>query len=119
MPGPTSMSSVEVAASPECAALASMTSRHHLYVCIDVTCSLRALLPHQPLLNQWKDKQAGQMITWPSSETSPKLVTFVRDPAAVWRLSFRARGGRPPQVGEQHSNRRRCELTAQARPWGF
>jgi hypothetical protein len=40
MPGCTSMPSVEVAASPECATLISATSRHYLYGCIDLKCSV-------------------------------------------------------------------------------
>lgn len=38
-PGSTSMPSLEAAASPECAAMISVTSRHPLYACIGVTCS--------------------------------------------------------------------------------
>jgi len=37
------MPSVEVAASPQCATLISVTSRHHLYVCIGMTCSVTRL----------------------------------------------------------------------------
>ena len=43
MLGYTSMPSVDVAASPECAMLISVTSRHHLYVCIGMTCSVTRL----------------------------------------------------------------------------
>jgi hypothetical protein len=41
MPGCTSVPSVDVAASPECNVLITVTSLHYLYVCIE--CSVRSL----------------------------------------------------------------------------
>src|SRR5208337_1539466 len=71
MPGCTSMPSVEVAASPECAALITATRRHHLYVCIVMACSLRPA--HSGYVScrsnaKCQDERVGEIITRPSPE---------------------------------------------------
>ena len=61
MPGCTSMPSVDVAASPECAMLISVTSRHHLYVCIE-----HDVFGHSTSTRQ--SKRSSEMTTRPSPE---------------------------------------------------
>src|SRR5208337_5618896 len=81
-PGCTSMPSVEVAASPECALLITATRRHHLYVCIGMACSVRPT--HSGCVScrsnaKFQDERVGEMITRPSPENFAKA-SAIRHP---------------------------------------
>ena len=89
MPGYTSMPSVKVAASPECAALISVTSRHYLYVCIDARGSVISTVSAWQAVAQTlecQDKRSREMPMRPRPENFAKASAIQVKPLRPYHI---------------------------------